>query len=54
VTAEKKKKTEPVGNCNYLACVIAARSYVWLKENLTLSVWLKSYLVIWNMIASLG
>jgi hypothetical protein len=43
-------------------CVIATswrtwlqtRSYVWLQENLTLSVWLKSYLVIWNMIASLG
>jgi hypothetical protein len=34
-------------------CVIAIRSYVWL-QNLTLSVWLKSYLVIWYMIASLG
>jgi hypothetical protein len=29
-------------------CVVAQ------KENLTLSVWLKSYLVVWNMIASLG
>jgi hypothetical protein len=27
---------------------------VWLQKKLTLSVWLKSYLVIWNMIASLG
>jgi hypothetical protein len=53
----KKRKTEPVCDCSYLACVIATSSYVWLqkrKRNLTLSVWLKSYLVIWNMIASLG
>jgi hypothetical protein len=54
VTAKKKKKTEPVCDYNYLACVIATRSCVWLQENLTLSVWLQSYLVIWNMIASLG
>jgi hypothetical protein len=54
VTAKKKKRTEPVCDCNYLTCVIATRSYVWLQKNLTLSVWLKSYWVIWNMIASLG
>jgi hypothetical protein len=45
-------------------CVIAAIWHAFLqpvvmcgckkKENLTLSVWLKSYLVVWNMIASLG
>jgi hypothetical protein len=53
---KEKRKTKPVCDCNYLACVIATSSYVWLqkKENMTLSVWLKSYLVIWNMIASLG
>jgi hypothetical protein len=50
VTAKKKKKTEPVCDCNYLACVIATTG---CEENLTLSVWLTSYLVIWNMIASL-
>jgi hypothetical protein len=32
VTAKKKKKTEPVCDCNYLACVIAARSCVWLQK----------------------
>jgi hypothetical protein len=55
VTAKKEKRTEPLCDCKNL-CLIATRSYVWLqkKENLTLSVWLKSYLVIWNMIASLG
>jgi hypothetical protein len=42
VTAKGQKETEPVCDCNYLACVIATRSYVWLqKENLTLTVWLK-------------
>jgi hypothetical protein len=47
VTAKKKKKgTEPVCDCNYLACVLATMSYVRLQKNLTLSVWLKSYLVI--------
>jgi hypothetical protein len=44
-------------------CVIATNLLEWLqpvvtcdckkKENMILSVWLKSYLVIWNMIASL-
>jgi hypothetical protein len=54
VTAKKEKRTEPLCDCNYLACLIATSIYVWLqKENLTLSVWLKRYLVIWNMIASL-
>jgi hypothetical protein len=42
VTAKGQKETEPVRDCDYLACVIATRSYVWLqKENLTLTVWLK-------------
>jgi hypothetical protein len=50
---KRKRKTEPVCDCNYLACVIATRSYVCCKKNLTLSVCLQSYLVIWNMIASL-
>jgi hypothetical protein len=32
VTAKKRKrKTEPVCDCNYLACVIATRSYVCCK-----------------------
>jgi hypothetical protein len=39
--------------CNYFACVIATKSYLWL-QNLTVSVWLKSYLVIWYTIASLS
>jgi hypothetical protein len=38
---------------HYFACVLATRSYVWL-QNLTVFVWLKSYFVIWYMIASLG
>jgi hypothetical protein len=52
---KRKRKTEPVCDCNYLACVIATRNYVWLpkKRNLTLPVCLQSYLVVWNMIASL-
>jgi hypothetical protein len=41
-----KKRTEPVCDCNYFACVIATRSYLWL-QTLTVSVWLKllGYLV---------
>jgi hypothetical protein len=51
----KKRKIELVFDFNYLACVIATGSYVCCKKrNLTLSVCLQSYLVIWNMIASLG
>jgi hypothetical protein len=42
-----------VCDCNYFVCVLATRSFVWLQD-LTVSVWLKSYLVIWYMIASLG
>jgi hypothetical protein len=48
-----KKNNWTVCVCNYFACVIATRSYLWL-QNLTVSVWLKSYLVIWYMIASLS
>jgi hypothetical protein len=56
VTAKKKKKNWTsawlqlfcVRDCNQELSVVAK------KENLTLCVWLKSYLVIWNMIASLG
>jgi hypothetical protein len=53
---KRKRKTESVCDCNYLACVIATRDYVRLqkKRNLTLSVCLQSYLVVWNMIANLG
>jgi hypothetical protein len=29
---KEKRKTEPVCDCNYLACVIATRSYVCCKE----------------------
>jgi hypothetical protein len=57
VTAKKKKE-------KLNQCVIATIWRAWLqpgvmcvakkKENLTLSVCLQSYLVIWNMIASLG
>jgi hypothetical protein len=38
---KKKKRTELVCDCNYFACVIATRSYLWL-QTLTVSVWLKS------------
>jgi hypothetical protein len=48
-----KKKNWTLCVCNYFTCVIATRSYLWL-QNLTVSVWLKSYLVIWYMIASLS
>jgi hypothetical protein len=55
VTAKQKKKNWTnvwlqlfdVIDCNQELCAVA-------KRNLTLSVWLKSYLVVWNMIASLG
>jgi hypothetical protein len=50
---QKEKRTEQLCDCNYLASVIATRSYV-LLQILTVSVWLKHYLVIWYMIASLG
>jgi hypothetical protein len=50
---KKKKRTELVCDCNYLASMIATRSYV-LLQILTVSVWLKNYLVIWYMITSLG
>jgi hypothetical protein len=50
---KRKRKTEPVCDCNYLACVIANQELCVLQKNLTLSVCLQSYLVIWNMIASL-
>jgi hypothetical protein len=36
---QKKKRTEPVCDCNCFACVIATRSYLWL-QTLTVSVWL--------------
>jgi hypothetical protein len=29
---KKKRKTEPVCDCRYLACVIATSSYVWLQK----------------------
>jgi hypothetical protein len=29
---KRKRKTEPVCDCNYLACVIATMSYVWLQK----------------------
>jgi hypothetical protein len=32
VTAKGQKETEPVCDCNYLACVIATRSYVWFAK----------------------
>jgi hypothetical protein len=52
---KRKKITEPVCDCNNSANVIATSSYVCCKNgNLTLSVCLQSYLVVWNMIASLG
>jgi hypothetical protein len=28
-----KKKLEPVCDCNYFACVIATRSYLWLHHD---------------------
>jgi hypothetical protein len=56
VTAKKRKrKTEPVCDCNYLACVIATRNYVRLQKKETwLCVVEKRNLVVWNIIASLG
>jgi hypothetical protein len=36
----KKEEPNSVCDCNYFACVIATRSYLWL-QNLTVSVWLK-------------
>jgi hypothetical protein len=50
---KKKKKTKQVCDCNYLVCVIANQKLCVLQKNLTLSVCLQSYLVVWNMIASL-
>jgi hypothetical protein len=32
VTVKGQKETEPVCDCNYLACVIATRSYVWFAK----------------------
>jgi hypothetical protein len=47
-----KKRPEPVCGCNYFACVIATRSYLWLQHDWVCVV--ESYLVIWLfMIASL-
>jgi hypothetical protein len=40
------KRPEPVCDCNYFACVIATRSYLWL-QNLTESVWLKLLGYLW-------
>jgi hypothetical protein len=35
MTAKKRKrKTEPVCDCNYLACVIATRDYVRLQKKM--------------------
>jgi hypothetical protein len=50
---KRKRKTKQVCDCNYLACVIANQELCVLQKNLTLSVCLQSYLVVWNMIASL-
>jgi hypothetical protein len=49
MTAKKRKrKTEPVCDCNQGECAVAK------KKNLTLSVWLKKKLGCLDMIASLG
>jgi hypothetical protein len=37
----KKMRIEPVYDCNYFACVIATRNYLWL-QTLAVFVWLKS------------
>jgi hypothetical protein len=58
VKRDKKKKTEPVCNCSYLACVIATSSYVWLqkkrKRKPDFVYVLAKLLGYWNMIAILG
>jgi hypothetical protein len=32
VTAKKEKRTEPLCDCKYLACLIATSIYVWLQK----------------------